>query len=155
LYRPLNARPNRIEMLAPSLDGDIRLAADSESLDAQAFVAKVAIERFVRIVLPRLRIGSSLSNEPVFKKRTLFSRLRIIACLPERQCRFAGHPNSLGYDGRPQRQDRRAVDADRLDLHRVVMPASVGRRQQAAHLPTIMRRSGQVGTSLGGTKYYL
>lgn len=70
-------------------------------------------------------------------------------------CCFPWQSHALGRDCGPQRQDRRTIDADRFDLHRAVMPASVGRRQKNAHLPTIMRRSGQAGTLLGGTKYYL
>ena len=42
----------RVEMSAPGFDDDLRLAASAEPLDAQALVTELAVERFVRPVLP-------------------------------------------------------------------------------------------------------
>jgi hypothetical protein len=47
-------RPDSIEVTAPGFDDDLCLCTRSEPLDAQAFVAQLAVEAFVVGVLPRL-----------------------------------------------------------------------------------------------------
>jgi hypothetical protein len=41
-------------MLSPRLNDDLRVAESPKPLDAQAFVAELAVEGFVGAVLPRL-----------------------------------------------------------------------------------------------------
>src|SRR5690242_17044359 len=47
-------RPDGVVVLAPGFDDDLRFASRIESLEAQALVAKPAVERFAGAVLPRL-----------------------------------------------------------------------------------------------------
>ncbi len=43
---------NRVVVLSPGLDDDLRLAACPEPLDAQALITELAVERFISPVLP-------------------------------------------------------------------------------------------------------
>ena len=49
-----HVRPHRIVVLPPAFNNDLGFAAVVEPLDVKAFVAQLAIERFVGPVLPRL-----------------------------------------------------------------------------------------------------
>ena len=47
-------RAHPVVVLAPHLDDDLGFASGTEPLDAQTFIAELAVEGFVRAILPRL-----------------------------------------------------------------------------------------------------
>ena len=125
---------HRVEVAPPRFDDDLGLAAGAKPFDAQTFVTELAVERFIRTVLPRLagvndrgfdvRIGEPLQDGMAYEFRTAVRAQigrRAVRAHQTRQ-----HVNHSARTDAPGYVDRQALVGEFVDHGQTLELLAVG-----------------------------